>query len=857
MGSVASPQGNYGAYTMHTSRLRRWLIAGLRISMLCLALLALTGGYFWFTTDMPDITHLRARASRGNTRILDRHGQLLYEIPDPFQGRFHPVPLEDIPLALQQATIAIEDQSFYDNQGIDGRAIARALWSNIQEQSIVAGGSTITQQLVRSFLLDPHLSQQQTLNRKLREATLAVKLTTQVSKDDILELYLNQIYYGGMAYGVEATSQHVFGKPVHTLDLAECALLAGLPQAPTAYNPLTHPEAALARQAQVLDAMVRNGYITAAQATTAQNEPLQFASDDTPIHAPHGVFYALDTLTEWLEPDIIARGGLTITTTLDLDLHNKAHAIVQRHIASLAQPGYDTYNHQVQNGAAIILNPHTGEILAMVGSPDFYDSASQGQVNATLALRQAGSAIKPLTYAAALERGWTAATPIQDEPVSFTTREGRPYTPENYDRAYHGTLSLRQALATSSNVAAVRVLDAIGIPAFLDMAQRLGITTLTDRPGAYGLALTLGSGEVSLLELTTAYAAFANDGNRVTPSIIQAIDFDDAGTEDLNHTGRKERKDWTAEQSDRHRLSDGFAITPQVAYLITDILSDRYARMRAFGATSSLDIGRPAAVKTGTTTNWRDNWTLGYTPDRVVGVWVGNASGQEMEMISGISGAGPIWHDVMQAAHRNIPPRPFPRPDGIVEMPVCAAPPTTPDIPCTATRLERFIAGTEPASGALANVIPHSGNEVDSRKSAQTQRSSTDPDIVYDSLPEHSIPKHPQNQQSSVLAVHTRQDTPGEGELITPAAGSHYAISPLVPREQQQLKFQARTTSEQASISFFVDNTHLATCDSPPYHTFWYLAPGHHTVYIEVARDAGQVWRSPPIRFTVGEVATE
>lgn len=817
---------------MHRLRLRRWLVAGLRTSLLCLALLALTGGYFWFTTDMPNITHLRARASRGNTRILDRYGHLLYEIPDPFHGRLYPVLLDDIPLALRQATIAIEDQNFYDNQGIDGKAIARALWSNIQEQSIVAGGSTITQQLVRSFLLEPHLSQQQTLTRKLREATLAIKLTTQVSKDDILELYLNQIYYGGMAYGVEAASQHVFGKPVHTLDLAECALLAGLPQAPTAYNPLTHPEAALARQAQVLNAMVRNGYITAAQATAAQNEPLQFASGDTPIHAPHAVFYALDTLTEWLEPDIIARGGLIITTTLDLDLHNKAHAIVQRHIAALAQPGYDSYNHQVQNGAAIILDPHTGEILAMVGSPDFYDSSSQGQVNATLALRQAGSAIKPLTYAAALECGWTAATPIQDEPVSFATRDGRPYTPENYDRTYHGTLSLRQALATSSNVAAVRVLDAIGIPAFLDMAQRLGITTLSDRPGVYGLALTLGSGEVSLLELTAAYAAFANGGYRVTPSIIQAIDFDYGNLDDMTDANA------LTPSAERQQ-----ALTPQVAYLITDILSDRYARMRAFGATSPLDIGRPAAVKTGTTTNWRDNWTIGYTPDRVVGVWVGNANGQEMETMSGISGAGPIWHDVMQAVHRDIPSRPFPRTDGIIEVPVCATISSLPDAPCTATRLERFIAGTEPASGAR-----HTGEHAQAAKNAKPPRTPR-------FLPYSLKPGNTQPQLSNALIEQTPQDT--LGELMTPADGSHYAISPLVPREQQQIKLQARSINEQASISFFVDNAHLATCVSPPYHAFWQLVPGDHTALIEVVRDTGQVWRSPPIRFTVGAAATE
>jgi membrane peptidoglycan carboxypeptidase len=491
---------------------------GLGLLALVLAL-----GYFWFTTELPAPEHLRARAALGSTRILDRRGRLLFEAPDPFAARRRALPLQEIPLALRQATIAVEDRDFYTNPGVDLRGILRAVWIDLRSGAAVAGGSTITQQLARGFLLDPALAQQRTLERKLREAVLALKLTASYPKDEILALYLNQTYYGGMAYGVETAAQRLFGKPARDLDLAECALLAGLPQAPSRYDPLANPQAALARQAEVLDAMVRAGYISAERAAAARAEPLRFTPNDSAPRAPHFVRYVLDQLDARLGADVVARGGLTVTTTLDVDLNDAAQASLRRQLDLLSTPRDGGPDHRARNGAVVVLEPNSGAILAMVGSPDFENAAIHGQVNATLASRQPGSAIKPLTYAAALERGWTPATTILDIPSSFTTREGRPYTPQNYDRAYHGPLALREALATSSNVAAVRVLDSIGVPALLDIAARLGIASLSHDSGRYGLSLTLGGGEVTPLELTAAYAAFANGGRRVTPYAIVEI----------------------------------------------------------------------------------------------------------------------------------------------------------------------------------------------------------------------------------------------------------------------------------------------------------------------------------------------
>jgi penicillin-binding protein 1C len=803
----------------------------------------LAGAWLWFSTSVPAPEQLRARAALGSTRVLDRNGRLLAELADPLGARRSPAQLAEIPLVLRQATIAIEDQTFYANPGVEPRGILRAAWSNLRAGQVVAGGSTITQQLARGFLMPPEAAHQQTLERKLREATLALKLTTTLPKDEILALYLNQTYYGGMSYGVEAAARHYFGKPAAALGLAEAALLAGLPQAPSRYNPRTNPQAALARRAAVLQAMVRTGAITPAEAATTAAEPLQLAGGAPAMHAPHFVLYVLDELAAEWGPETVARGGLTITTTLDLGLQQAAETALRRQLALLNRPRAGQPAHHARNGAVVVLEPQTGAILAMVGSPDFADAASQGQVNAALALRQPGSAIKPLTYAAALERGWTPATTILDVPTSFPTREGRPYTPQNYDRTFHGPLSLREALATSSNVAAVRTLDAIGLPALLDMAARLGITTLGQNTSRFGPALTLGGGEVTLLELTGAYAAFANGGWRVTPYAI------------LGLSGKATQAEPAVAVLD-----------PRVAFLLADILGDPYARMRAFPH-GTLDIGRPAAAKTGTTTDWRDNWTIGFTPDRAVGVWVGNADGRPMEQVSGLSGAGPVWRQVMLAAHRDLPPRAFLRPPGIVELPICAEGGLLPSPVCPATRLERFVAGSAPARPDDTHVVLHvdqalgcrapDGYPVE-RTLARTFR-LLPPEAELWAL-DARLPRPPRTlcrppgradaQTTSAMAVsHPAHAT--APTLLAPAAGAVFALSPGVAAERQQIELRAAAPAGATELTIVVDGVAFARFTAPPYRVLWPLRPGRHRIMLETRDANGIVVRSAETVFEV------
>lgn len=846
-----------GAPTQPALRSRRWWRWAVRAAGLVLGLLGIASGALWLTTDLPDTAHLRARAALGSTRILDRRGQLLYELPDPLSGRQRPVPLAAMPLALRQATIAVEDASFYANPGVDVRGIARAAWTDLRSGSLTAGGSTITQQLARSFLLDPALARERSFSRKLREATLALKLTTAYSKDDILALYLNQTYYGGRAYGVEAAARHFFGKPVRDLDLAECALLAGLPQAPSSYDPFVARSAALSRQADVLAAMVRAGYISTAQAEAAKAEPLQFGGDDQAARAPHFVNYVLDQLEAQFGADVVARGGLTITTTLDADLNDAAQANLRRQIGLLAERRNGGPDHRVRNGAVLVLNPQDGAILAMVGSPNFDDARTQGQVNAALALRQPGSAIKPLTYAAAFERGWTPASQILDIPTTFQTREGNPYTPQNYDRTFHGPLLLREALATSSNISAVRLLDAIGVPALLDIAGRLGIHSLGEpaNAGRYGLALTLGGGEVTPLELTAAYAAFANGGQRIAPYVILRV---------TNALGE--------DAGDFVHAPPAQALSPQVAYLITDILSDRYARMRAFGAQSVLDIDRPAAAKTGTTSDWRDNWTLGYTPDRVVGVWVGNADGQPMEAISGISGAGPVWHDVMLAAHQGLPPRQFERPAGIVERAICAEGGLLPGPNCPATRSERFVVGMEPHATDSSHVAFGIDMMLGCRAPAGYPAARTTLRVFRILPPEaeawmvsSQLPRPPRTICPSIAQAEASAAEPGTAPLqivaqpapagpalLTPAPGATFVLSPGIPPAHQRIELKARAGRDDAAIlTILVDDQPIAVLSGPPYRAFWQLVPGRHRAEVRVTDAQGHVTRSLMVEFVV------
>ncbi|MGC9358685.1 MAG: transglycosylase domain-containing protein, partial [Anaerolineae bacterium] len=399
--------------------------------------------YAWLFHDLPSPEHLEAYTGVASSMIYDRHGRLLFEMPSPYTGSHSPVPLAEIPEALRQATVATEDKTFYENTGVDPVGILRAIWFNLRNEEYTIGGSTITQQVVRTLMFQPEERFERTARRKLREMILALRITRRYSKDEILAFYLNEVYYGNLAYGVEAAARAYFGKSVRDLDLAECAMLAGLPQAPAYWNPLEDLEAAKERQAIVLDLMVEEGYVTAQEAELAKEEQLYFAATPFPIRAPHFVMYVRGFLERELGLERLQAGGLRIYTTLDVDLNETARDVIRHRLDLLARchyaPECPPGGHNVRNAALTALDPQTGEVLAMVGSPDYFSAPIGGAVNGTTALRQPGSAIKPLTYAAAFESGtFTPATMVLDVRTSFVTKEGTPYVPLNYDLTFRG-----------------------------------------------------------------------------------------------------------------------------------------------------------------------------------------------------------------------------------------------------------------------------------------------------------------------------------------------------------------------------------------------------------------------------------
>ncbi|MGD8623984.1 MAG: PBP1A family penicillin-binding protein [Anaerolineae bacterium] len=665
----APPPRRQGPGAASTIIISLAVFVGLLLLFACVSVV----GYAAIATDLPSPEALRGRsATFVSTRIYDRNGNLLHEIVDPSGGRRILVPYEQISPHLINATVATEDVRFWQHPGVDPIGIVRAVLQNVEEGGIVSGASTIPQQLVKLVLLSPEERTEQTLRRKIREAVLASEVSRRYPKRDILEIYLNEINYGNLAYGIEAAAETYFDKTAGDLSLAEAAFLAGLPQAPAYWDPYTNWEGAKRRQAVVLDLMVDAGYISPAEAGAAKAAELNLQPPQLHVEAPHFVTWIQQLLEQKYGADVLYRSGLQVTTTLDSRMQAIAQEEARAHLNKLA-------DRHATNAALVALDPETGEILAMLGSADFNDPAIDGQVNVALRLRQPGSSIKPVNYVTAFEKGWTPATLIWDVRTEFKDDLGRAYVPRNYDGKEHGPVLLRGALARSLNIPAVKTLDFVGLPAMLDTAHRLGIQSL-DRPD-YGLSLTLGGGDVTLLEMAGAYATFANGGRRVPPVAILRI-------EDASGRVIEAYRPQPGEQ----------VISPQHAYLITDILSDNAARAPAFGSNNVLRLSRPAAAKTGTTDDWRDAWTVGYTPGLVAGVWVGNADNTPMKNVSGSRGAGPIWHNFMERALGDQPPRQFPRPEGIESFEISADSGALPSEanPRDNLRTEIFAAGQGP-----------------------------------------------------------------------------------------------------------------------------------------------------------------
>ena len=603
--------------------------------------------YIEIFKDLPEPKALTESPIPVSSKILDRNGTVLYRIYEDENRTI--VPLEDIPLTLIQATIAIEDQDFYDHYGFSPRGILRAFVAN-QKQESVQGGSTLTQQLVKNRLLTP----ERTFKRKIKELILAILVENTYSKNQILEMYLNQAPYGGSTYGIEEASQKFFGKSVSDLTLEESALLAGLPAAPTIFSPYgSNPELAKTRQIEVLRRMAEENFITFEEANAAAKKELVLARNAIDIEAPHFVMYIRSLLAERYGEEALLNGGLIVKTTLDLPTQKSAQNIVSEEIERINRLN-------VSNGAALVTNPSTGEILAMVGSINYFDFENDGQVNVTLRPRQPGSSIKPLTYALALESGKNPATYIDDAPITYTSQGSPPYSPKNYDGKYHGSVTLREALASSYNIPAVKLLAEIGVSTLLSRAPDFGITTWDD-PRRFGLSLTLGGGEVLMTEMAELYGTFANGGEhiRLNP-IIEVRTYD--GTVLYKNVCVLENKCQSNE-----------ALSPEVAYQVTNILADNRARTPAFGPQSTLTIpGQEVAVKTGTTNNLRDNWTIGYTSNSLVAVWVGNNDNTSMSYVaSGITGASPIWNSIMRTQLSEESPHTFPIPNAVTFADVC------------------------------------------------------------------------------------------------------------------------------------------------------------------------------------------
>ena len=594
----------------------------LTIGVICILFLIFGTGiyvFYNFYINLPKPQDIGKVNFALTSHVYDRNGKLLFDFYK--DQRRTPIKLNELPPYVPNATIAIEDKDFYTHKGVSlVSGIARAFRDTYLRNRGVQGGSTITQQLVKTALLTP----ERTLIRKFKEIIIALETERLYSKDKILEMYLNQVPYGGSVYGIEEASRKFFNKSAKDITLSEAALLAGLPQAPSIYSPFTNIASATSRRNQVLQEMLIQNLITIDEYEQAEQELVRIATDTIPINAPHFVFYVRKYLEKYLDTNDLYQGGYMIRTTLDLDIQKKAEEILEEEIGKVSYLN-------VSNGAILVTNPSTGEILAMVGSVDYFDGTS-GEFNVTTALRQPGSSIKPIVYAYALQNGYTAATSIDDTPTVFQTGGSESYRPVNYDGRFHGRVTVRNALGNSYNIPAVKVMNRIGVPEFMDFAKEVGIDTWED-PSNYGLSLALGGGEVTMTNMAQAYGVLAYEGKRIELSPILTLAgkggvFKGLDTED-------------AEQ----------IVDPSYAYIISDILADNQARANAFGYNSLLEIkGYRVAVKTGTTDEKRDNWTIGYTPDYLVVVWVGNNDHTPMNpyLTSGVTGAAPIWNRMMQ-----------------------------------------------------------------------------------------------------------------------------------------------------------------------------------------------------------------
>lgn len=797
-----------------------WRKVLLGVSFVLLAgFITFIGLVAWYSRDLPRPDKV-VRREGFTSRIYDRNGEVLYDIFK--QEKRTPIRLAEAPENLVNATIAIEDKSFYKHQGFSPRGIARAAYQTLVYRDL-QGGSTLTQQLVKNVLL----TSERTVNRKVKEFILALQIEIRFSKDEILEMYLNEAPYGGSARGVGAAAELYFDKKVADLTLVESAILAGLPQQPTSYSPFgPNPKAYLNRTRNVLRRMSEDGYITgeARQQAEEELEEITFASLDTEFLAPHFVMQVKEELVERYGEAMVEKGGLQVTTSLDLNLQEKVEKVVKEELKQASELN-------IGNAGVVVMSPETGEILAMIGSKD-YNEPQFGKVNVTTALRQPGSAIKPVTYATALKRGFTASHLLMDVRTEFPgAQPGQPYVPTNYTGEYHGPLQMRYTLGSSKNIPAVKMLAQVGLKNMLDTGYDMGLETLEPTPEnrrRLGLSVTLGGGEVRLLDLARAYCAFANEGFRVSSRTILRVE-------------NKDGKVLEEANLDKGRR----VLSAAEAFLISDILSDNDARLLAFSPNSLLNIpGRPVAVKTGTTNDLRDNWAVGWTPQVLVGVWVGNNDNSPMNNVaSGLSGATPIWRRTLLLAHEDKPVRQFEKPAGIVteEVDEVSGFAAHDDFPA---RQEYFITGTEPTSPdpvhKYLKICRDEGKlatEIDIARDNYEEKEF----FIFKEETPYSVPEGVESWQEGIDKWLATQEDPRyhpptekcdtEEEII---------VRILSPENKSQVEKEFQLEFEPVSLKgirqaeIYADGKKKQTLSGPPWQVRLVLSRGTHELLVKV-----------------------
>ncbi|HPZ08820.1 MAG TPA: penicillin-binding protein 1C [Candidatus Eremiobacteraeota bacterium] len=749
-----------------------------------------------------------------SSRILDRDGNLLREILSSSSSSSCWAEIKNISPPMIDATVAGEDKRFYNHFGVDFIALLRAFFQNIREGHIVSGGSTITQQLAGLAYNIPRRN----LYYKVLEAIYAVKLDYKYKKEEILEFYLNRAPYGNQVYGIEAASILYFGKPSSQLSIAESAFLASIPRSPNLYDPYSNFEETKKEQHLILKRMYGTGRISDSQYKKALEEPLLVIPLEESFLAPH--------FCDFIQKELELKGikGLSqIKTTLDLHLQREVEKILKTTISRLKDKG-------VTNGSALIVDNKTGDILVMVGSVDFWDK--EGQVNACNALRQPGSTLKPFTYGIALEHGFTASDLIPDLETRISTRKGI-YIPRNYDNKFHGPVRLRTALACSYNIPAIEMVEKIGVDTLLDRLHKAGFSSLKKDTDYYGVGLTLGNGEITLLELVRAYRLFPLSGEVKDLNFIR-----DLRDEKYNKIY------FPSEKIDKRVFS------PEVSFIITDILSDNKARIPAFGESNFLSFPFPCAAKTGTSRNFRDNWTVGYTPKYTVGVWIGNFNSDPMEEVSGITGTGPLFRDIIYLLLKEKKDMGgnFEVPKDIIALSVCTCSGEKPQSLCPNKIREYFLPGTAPEK--ICNV--HRSLELD-RRTGLTASSDCPkeyrfkkvyeiyPPLYYDWMEKNGL-KPPDEIFDLLLNPSSAITCPA---VTFPGKGDVFKMDPVLRPEYQILHMKAIVPEGIKEITWIIDGN-ISGKTGNPFVFKWQLKLGTHTVQVK-----GMGKSSEKVKFTV------